>query len=562
MNQLYPSSWPVVFSRTRGVPRFFAQTVLVLCVLSTSVALHAQSVPMLLSVSPAIGATNAAPRGSVVFAFDQAMDTTTPLLATIGTFLIGNYEFSPASVNSLLSGSWGADRRTLTIKLSGPIPLNTTVSWTLNPAGAAAPLKSATGQPLETVTGNYKIASNSGGSPNEVCPSVTPTPGSYTLSKNLQYLQSSAADPVLSPGSPALFGVSVQSPSAGPAVTSGSLTFPDGTTTNLVLQAGVLRRFESYATEAALEGARPVGSYSLRFNQTGEPERVIAMTLPATPAVIPKIANYAEAQNINATKDFTLRWNPFGTQPTAVVVRLVIIDEFGNRIFMAPNPCVPRTLDPAATSIVIPANYLRPGFNYQGLLVFGLNFYNSTTDVAQMTGFGVIQRTTTFSLKTTTGTDGIPNELCTPTTPTMGSYSVIKILEHRQTSAAEVVPRSGSPALFGTTLQSPPAGPAVTDGSLTLPDGTISQTNPDSLPSQDYTTPKPRWKGPTPRAATPCASTRPDNQSASSPWRCLPLPPSSQRSATMPRLKRLIQPTTSRCSGTHSPRKARTRSSG
>jgi len=444
--------------------------VLILSLLGTSAATHAQSVPTLVSVSPALGATNAAPRGSVVFVFDQAMDTTTPLLATIGTLVIGNYDFSPASVNLLLSGSWGADRRTLTIKPSGPIPLDTTVTWTLNPAGATVPLKSATGQPLQTATGNYKIASNSGGSPNEVCPPVTPAPGSYSLSKNLQYLQSSASAPVVSAGSPGLFSVSVQSPPDGPAVTNGSLTFPNGTTKNLALQAGAFRLFESYTNEAALDGARPAGNYSLRFNQTGEPERVIAVTLPATPAVIPKIANYAEAQNIDATKDFTLRWDPFSAQVAAPVVRLVIIDEFGNRIFLAPNPCVPRTLDPAATSIVIPANYLRPGFSYQGLLVFGFNFYNSTTEVAQMTGNGFVQRTTTFSLKTTT--NGIPNERCTPTTPTAGSYSVIKSLEHSQTSADEVVPRSGFPASFGTTLQSPPAGPAVTNGSLTLPDGT------------------------------------------------------------------------------------------
>src|SRR5205814_5682790 len=152
------------------------------------------------------------------------------------------------------------------------------------------------------------------------------------LSKNLQYSQNSVGDPVLLPGSPALFAVSVQGPPAGPAVTNSSLTFPDGTTKNLALQAGVFRLFESYATEAALDGARPEGSYSLRFNQTGEPEHLIAIALPATPAVIPKIANYAEAQNIDATKDFTLRWDSFSSQVAAPVVRLVITDEFGNRI--------------------------------------------------------------------------------------------------------------------------------------------------------------------------------------------------------------------------------------
>jgi len=113
------------------------------------------------------------------------------------------------------------------------------------------------------------------------------------------------------------------------------VTFPDGTSKNLALQAGVFRLFESYTNEAALEGARPAGSYIVRFNQSGEPERVIAMTLPVTPAVIPKIANYAGAQTIDATKDFTLQWNSFSTQAGTAVVRLVITDEFGDRIFLA-----------------------------------------------------------------------------------------------------------------------------------------------------------------------------------------------------------------------------------
>jgi hypothetical protein len=86
---------------------------------------------------------------------------------------------------------------------------------------------------------------------------------------------------------------------------------------------GVFRLFESRATEAALEAGAPEGSSTLRFNQTGEPERVIALTMPATPGVIPKLANYTEAQAIDATKDFTLRWTAFSPQRAGAVVRVV-----------------------------------------------------------------------------------------------------------------------------------------------------------------------------------------------------------------------------------------------
>ncbi|MSU61606.1 MAG: hypothetical protein EXS31_04275 [Pedosphaera sp.] len=266
----------------------------------------------------------------------------------------------------------------------------------------------------------------------------------------------------------------MQSPPSGPAVTGGAFTFADGTTKNLAFQVGVFRLFESYPTGAATETARPEGSYTLRFNQMGKPERVITMKLPASPTIVPKIANFAEAQAIDPAKDFTLRWNSFFVVGADVVVRLVISDEFGNRIFLAPNQCVPRTLDPAATSVVIPANYLRPGFNYQAQLLFGLNFHHSTTEVTGMTGNGFVQRITAFSIKATSNPGGPQSELCQPATPTLGSYTVTKLLGHRQTSADTVVPQSDNPAFFGATIQSPPAGPTVTNGSLTLPSGTKS----------------------------------------------------------------------------------------
>ena len=444
---------------------------MVLCALSATLVTHAQSAPKLVSVNPADGATDAAPRGSVVFTFDQEMDRT-PLLLSVPNLVIGNYQFTPASVNNLLNGTWNADRKTLTFQPSGPIPLNTSVTWTLNPAGTAVPLKSATGLPLETTTGSYKIASNSGGRPSEVCPPATPAPGSYVFTKFVQYLQTSGLDPSLNVGNPALLAVQVQSPPAGPAVTGGSLTFPSGASRNLLSQIGLFRFNEAFATEAAMDAAYPVGSYTLRFNQTAEPERAITLDVPAAPTVIPKIENYVEAQAIDATKDFTLRWNAFSSQDGGAFVRLVINDEFANRIFQAPNQCVPRTLEATATSIVIPANYLRPGFNYQAQLIFGLNFYKSTTDVPQMTGNAFVQRSTLFTLKAASAAGSIPSELCDPTTPTLGSYTVVKLLEHRQTSAEEVVPRIGKPGIFTTTISSPPAGPTVTAGSLTLPSGT------------------------------------------------------------------------------------------
>ncbi len=266
----------------RGV-LYLLRAAIALCALTATNVLLAQNAPKLVSVSPADGDTNAAPKGTVVFEFDQAMDITTPLQATVSTVVIGNYQFTPAFVNTQFTGRWGADRRILTFQPGLAIALNTAITWTLNPAGTKVPIKSASGQPLETITGSFKIAINSGGSPNEVCPPVTPAPGTYVVTKNFQYSQTSANDPVPAVGTTAIFGVTIQNPPAGPAVTGGAITFPDGTTKNLAFQFGVFRLIETYTSEAAVEAARPQGSYTLRFTQTGEPERVIPMNLPAPP---------------------------------------------------------------------------------------------------------------------------------------------------------------------------------------------------------------------------------------------------------------------------------------
>jgi len=433
----------------------------------------AQPAPKLLSVAPPAETTNAAPRGAVVFVFDQPMDTAVPPLATVPNLSAGNFDFSPAWVRSQMTGRWGTDQRTLTFQTAGAIPLGAVVTWTLNPEGTVRPLRSATGQALATATGSFQIAPNAGGSPSERCPPVTPVPGTYTVSKLLQYIQSSGGDPILRPENLALFGVTVQGSKDGPVVVGGSVTLPGGSVEQLRSELGQHRLLEPYSTAAALESARPSGNYTLRIQRLGEPEHVIPLALPAFPEAIPKVANYSEAQAIDATKEFTLRWNAFPSSASNAVVRVVIADEFGNRIFLAPNPCVPRTLDPTASSLVIPANYLRPGFSYRGQLIFGLNFYRSDTDIGGMTGNGFVQRITSFSLRTLGGPGELPREWCPVAPPTTGSYAVVRLLSHRQIAPDQVVPAADNPAFLGVTLQSPLAGPAVAEGTLTLPDTTV-----------------------------------------------------------------------------------------
>jgi hypothetical protein len=194
-------------------------------------------------------------------------------------------------------------------------------------------------------------------------------------------------------------------------VTNASLTLPNGTTTDLTNQVGNFALYAAPTNEAALETLYPPGSYTIRFGQNGEGQHVVPMTMPATPASIPAIANYLEAQAIDPAQSFTLRWNEFTPQQPGAFINLIISDQFGNLIFRAPNFCVPRALAASDTSVVIPANYFKPGLTYNGLIQFGVSFYSSTNDIPRMAGYGAVSRTTTFMLKATGGGGGGTGEI-------------------------------------------------------------------------------------------------------------------------------------------------------
>jgi hypothetical protein len=365
---------------------------------------RAQGTPQLASVAPPNGETNAALNSKLVFVFNQPMDTNVFVLPSFPPILVGNLDVTPA--NYFLSGTWSADGRTLTCVASSPLPANADVHWTLNPANSMFPLTSSSGVPLLTVAGSFRTGSGGG------CDrtGLPPDWGNFSISKNSFYEQTSAADPLPAAQPAFLFGAFVQSPSSGPVVTGGSVTLPDNTRADLLQGLGGSFFFSTNPpTEAALDSAYPAGSYTLRFTQTGQPERVIAMNMPALGAPVPKIANFSAAQSVDATQDFTLNWGAFTSAGTNDYINLFVSDDLGDVVFQAPDPCVPRNLLPTATSIVIPANALKTNQTYLATLAFGHVFYFSTNAVPQMFGAGNISRNTRFTIDTGPGGPGLPD---------------------------------------------------------------------------------------------------------------------------------------------------------
>ena len=383
--------------------------VVTLLAVLTSPGAWAQA-PQLVSVTPARGATGVAVNSSIVFVFDQPMDTNVPLLVSLPPFVVGNFEVTGAGALAFFEGTWSADGRTLTCAPTAALPGNSTIGWTLNPAGSLFPFTSEDGTEfLATTSGSYTTGEGGGGGGDEDCDGLPDGWGGFNLYKGASYVQTSAADPVPETPEGFFFGVSVVSPQGGAVVTVGSVRLPDNSLRDLEpLLPGFLAYSYAADLESELEAQYPGGSYVLRFTQTGEPERVINMTMPANNIPVPKILNYAEAQAVEAAQDFTLRWNSFSGATSDDHLFIMVIEEQGDVVFEAPDLCLPRELPVTATSVVIPAGTLVDGRTTSASLSFGKAFYASTNAVPEMSGFGGISRDTTFRMHA--GTGGGPND--------------------------------------------------------------------------------------------------------------------------------------------------------
>jgi hypothetical protein len=189
--------------------------------------------PNIISISPTNRAVEVPPLSSLVFTFDEDMDTSVQVVAT-GTST-ANCGFSPSGTFS--NGVWSADKRTLTFAPLGQLALGVVVSWALNPSFAGAPLKNAYGEPAAYSLGSFTVLTNTGGNPFEICQTTTNTLlGSYSITETLQTnIQVSANVIVPLSNSFASFFAFGKSPGGDKTsplpyiFTNGSLTLPGGT---------------------------------------------------------------------------------------------------------------------------------------------------------------------------------------------------------------------------------------------------------------------------------------------------------------------------------------------
>ncbi len=151
-------------------------------------------------------------------------------------------------------------------------------------------------------------------------------------------------------------------------ITSPQLKLPGGSSQPLTLNAAgdQFSVQAAYDTSAALEAAYPAGNYAFTGTDSIFSSFNTVLALPATAyPVVPQIVNFTEAQAIDSTLNFDLKWNAFtGAVTDQDSVSLVIEDDQGNAVVTEDSLSVTDTL------YTVYSDSLAPGKTYHGALRF------------------------------------------------------------------------------------------------------------------------------------------------------------------------------------------------
>jgi hypothetical protein len=127
--------------------------------------------------------------------------------------------------------------------------------------------------------------------------------------------------------------------------------------------------------------AFPDGTYQFTiFDNT------ISVMLPDGAALPnpPALSNYAADQSIDASKDYSLGWQPFITGGVVDLISVSLIsDTNGATVFKTGDYGCPGALDGTATSVTIPANTLSSNTTYRAEFEFVKVYTFDTTSVAK-----------------------------------------------------------------------------------------------------------------------------------------------------------------------------------
>ncbi len=314
--------------------------------------------PVLLSSVPMTMSTGVSVHSPVVFTFSEPMD---PAISIEWIGVSGNK----------FQTSWSGDAKTLTCTYLEDLPSKTQITWRLNPTTVLSLFKDVAGNKLPTGVFTGTFTTEESGVVDPCNPEPDYSRGVIGVGKFLDYEQTGPQTVVPAAEEPAMFYASIVNPTNNPIATA-TLQVPGGATLTLSNMpfSTAMYAYGDYAGKAALDADRPFGLYKLnatRQNGATLSPNIDTTTLAWPPT--PEILNYTEAQSIDETADFLLRWKgiPNQSQNQTVSVGITAAPSFS---WIAPDECKKHYLTNNNTAVLIPANTLAKATTYTVSLTF------------------------------------------------------------------------------------------------------------------------------------------------------------------------------------------------
>ncbi len=191
-------------------------------------------------------------------------------------------------------------------------------------------------------------------------------------------------------------------------MTSAKVQVPGGPLLTLSNFFGVaFMSMETYPSQAAMDTARPSGTYNMQLTRTTGSPPSASLSLTGSYPPTPHILNYTPAQAVNPGADFMVQWNGFTGATANDSVTFSIANPLTGWYWVAPDPCVPRLLPNTATSVTIPAGTLQAGTTYQASLIYSRMTDYKTNAIPDISLMAWLRKSVDFTMKTTgTSTSG------------------------------------------------------------------------------------------------------------------------------------------------------------
>ena len=184
-------------------------------------------------------------------------------------------------------------------------------------------------------------------------------------------------------------------------VSAATLRLPSALTLVLDNSDGSFQTQAGFVTKSGLDGAYGTGNY--RFNiqsvNDGTNQPTLALAADAYPAA-PVIANWADLQAVEPDQPLTISWRAFTNATANDFVSLAVDEWDGNPVVSSPDLLQPGALNGTNSAVVIAANTLDYGTNYEGRVLIMKRTALATTNYPGASGLAGYYRQTIFPVTT------------------------------------------------------------------------------------------------------------------------------------------------------------------